>query len=289
MSASTGDKITDVRNSARPNTARVTTVRVASASSLACDSLTGWPTASKVHFVTYQVDTNGDVVAGTQLDCSGIVSANTLTNVVVIDGTDGGNAVGDYVEMLPTAAWGQDLADGLTQTLNRDGTLKDDIVENANIGALAVGTTEIAANAVTTAKLDSAITTRFSNLETPSYAYGYISAGGIGNAEGVKTLVETASSGITFNGTTRYTATIKGIYIIHAQQLINSTGAVYWGIRKNGSWYRYAWQNSIMQDMIITAMVELSIGDYIEIYQTAIAGAWQDPHSAYHLHLIKRT
>lgn len=121
MSASTTDKITDVRNSARPNTARVTTARVASASSLACDSLTGWPTASKVHFVTYQVDTNNNVISGTQLDCSGIVSANTLTNIVVIDGTDGGNSVGDIVEMLPTAAWGQDLADGLMAEHDRFG------------------------------------------------------------------------------------------------------------------------------------------------------------------------
>jgi hypothetical protein len=161
MAASVNDKITDVRNSARPNTARVTTLRVATATNLACDSLTGWPTASKVHFVTYQVDTNNNVIAGTQLDCYGIVSANTITNLTVIDGTDGGNAVGDIVEMLPTAAWAQDLADGLMASHDRDGTLKDGAVDSADVlAANVVTTTKILDDAVTAAKLaDSAVVT----------------------------------------------------------------------------------------------------------------------------------
>lgn len=160
MAASLNDKITDVRNSARPNTARVTTVRTTGASNLACDSLIGWPTASKVHFVTYQVDTNNNVIAGTQLDCYGIVSANTITNMTVVDGTDGGNSVGDYVEMLPTAAWAQDLSDGLLQTLNRDGSLQDEIVGTANLENLAVTTAKLGADAVTAAKLaDEAVVT----------------------------------------------------------------------------------------------------------------------------------
>lgn len=153
MPASINDKFTDVRNSARPNTATVSTLRVPSASNLACDSLIGWPTASKVHFVTYQTDTNNNVIAGTQLDCVGIVSANTITNLVVIDGTDGGNSVGDVVEMLPTAAWAQDLADGLMVTHDRDGSLKDDVVTTAKIAPLNVTSAELAADSVTTTKI----------------------------------------------------------------------------------------------------------------------------------------
>lgn len=124
MSAAITDKITDVRNAARPNSARATGTRAAAGVSLACDNLAGWPTASKVHFVTYQVNSSSNPVAGTQLDCSGIVSGNTIGSFTVIDGTDLGNAVGDYVEMIPTAAWGQDLSDALTSTHNRSGGLK---------------------------------------------------------------------------------------------------------------------------------------------------------------------
>jgi hypothetical protein len=127
MSASTADKITDVRNAARPNSARVTSSRSAGGVTLACDNLSGWPTASKVHFVTYKVDSNSALVAGTQLDCYGIVSGNNITSFAVVDGTDTGHAIGDYVEMLPTAAWGQDLADALITTHNRAGGLKTGI------------------------------------------------------------------------------------------------------------------------------------------------------------------
>jgi len=119
--ASTADKITDTRNAARPNSARATGTRSSGGSSLACDNLTGWPTASKVHFVTYTIDSNSNPVAGTQLDCYGIVSGNTINSFNVVDGTDNGNSVGDVVEMLPTAAWGQDLADAIEQEHDRQG------------------------------------------------------------------------------------------------------------------------------------------------------------------------
>jgi hypothetical protein len=119
--ASTGDKITDTRNAARPNSARVTSGRSAAGATLACDNLAGWPTASKVHFVTYTVDSNSNPVAGSQLDCYGIVSGNNVNSFTVVDGSDTGNSVGDYVEMLPTAAWGQDLADALTAQHTRTG------------------------------------------------------------------------------------------------------------------------------------------------------------------------
>lgn len=159
MSASINDKITDVRNSARPTSTTVTVARASAGTNLSCNSLIGWPTASKVHFVTYQTDTNNDVVAGTQLDCYGIVSGDTITNIVVLDGTDGGNAIGDKVEMLPTAGWGQDLADGLMETLERDGSLQDNIVTTAKVNNLAITTDKINTSAVTTAKIaDDAIT-----------------------------------------------------------------------------------------------------------------------------------
>lgn len=146
MSASTADQITDTRNAARPNSARVTSPRSSGGGSLACDSLAGWPTAanSKVHFVTYQITSTNAVVAGTQLDCSGIVTGNTINSMVVIDGNDEGNSVGDVVEMLPTAAWAQDLADALTHQHDRQG---NHLAIN-NTGGLTTDTATVTGNAV---------------------------------------------------------------------------------------------------------------------------------------------
>jgi hypothetical protein len=121
MAASTGDKITDARNAARPASTTVSAPRSAAGSTLSCASLTGWPTASKVHFVTYKIDSSSNPIAGTQLDCSAIVSGSDLTSFTVLDGTDTGHAIGDVVEMLPTASWGQDLADALTSQHSRTG------------------------------------------------------------------------------------------------------------------------------------------------------------------------
>jgi hypothetical protein len=120
--ASATDLITDTRNAGRPVSTTVATARASGATTLACTALTYWPTASKVHFVTYQIDSNSNPVSGTQLDCEGIVVGNSVTSLVINDGTDNGNSVGDVVEMLPTANWGQDLADALTSQHGRTGT-----------------------------------------------------------------------------------------------------------------------------------------------------------------------
>lgn len=163
--ASVNDKITDTRNAARPNSARVSAPRSVGGATLTCDSLSGWPTDSKVHFSTYQIDSNLEVVTGTQVDWYGIVSGNTVGSLTLVDGTDSGNSVGDVVEMLPTAGWGQDLADGLMVSHNRDGSLKDGAVDSADVLAADVVTTakildsnvttaKIADNAVTAAKVD---------------------------------------------------------------------------------------------------------------------------------------
>lgn len=172
--ASTSDLITDVRNSARPNSARASSGRIAGATTLSCDSLAGWPTASKVHGVTYQIDSLSNPVAGTQLDFYAIRSGNDLTSFTVVDpAVDIGNSINDVVEMLPTAAWGQDLADALTSTHNRSGGLKSSLtITNPTIttptiasfanaahthadaaGGGQVPTAGIATDAVTTAKL----------------------------------------------------------------------------------------------------------------------------------------
>lgn len=169
--ANVTDKITDTRNAARPVSTTVSSGRSAGGGTLACASLTGWPTASKLHFVTYTVDSNSNPVAGSQLDCTGIVSGSNITSFTVKDGTDTGNSIGDVVEMLPTAAWGQDLSDALTAehsrtgthaaitttSINNAGTLTQTgqatFVAGTTLPAGDIGTADIAADAVTAAKL----------------------------------------------------------------------------------------------------------------------------------------
>lgn len=116
MSAGTGDKFSDTYNAANPNVARVTSTRAAAATSLSCDNLAGWPTSTstKVHFSTYKINTSGAVVAGTQIDWTGIVTGNTIGSMVRVTGaTDNGNAVNDVVEMNPTAKWASELVNGI--------------------------------------------------------------------------------------------------------------------------------------------------------------------------------
>ena len=169
--ASNSDLITDTRNAARPNSARVTSGRTAGATTLACDNLSGWPTASKVHFVTYTLDSLSKPVTGSQLDCYGIVSGNNINSFTVVDGTDAGNLVNDVVEMLPTAAWGQGLSDWGMAQHSRTGThvgvtntggLTTDTLTVSGASTLTggttlpagdIGTADIAAGAITPEKL----------------------------------------------------------------------------------------------------------------------------------------
>lgn len=58
--------------------------------------------------------------------------ANTLTNLTVQPGyVDAGNAVGDFIECIPTSAWENSLIDGILTSLNPDGTLKTSAVQTA--------------------------------------------------------------------------------------------------------------------------------------------------------------
>lgn len=123
MPAAITDKFADTYNAANPNVARVTSTRSAAGTSLSCDNLSGWPTGTVVHFSTYQLNTSNQVVAGTQIDWVGIVSGSTIGSLTRITGaTDNGSAVGDVVEMNPTAKWASNLVNGILVGHNQDGT-----------------------------------------------------------------------------------------------------------------------------------------------------------------------
>ena len=98
MAAGINDKITKTFNSANPNVARVDTARTTGATTLSCDSLAGWPTDTAVHFSTYQINANNEVVNNTLTDWKGIVSGNSIGTLTRVAGAaDSGNDIGDVV------------------------------------------------------------------------------------------------------------------------------------------------------------------------------------------------
>lgn len=122
MAALITDKFTETTNGTRPDPTTVTSTRSAAATTLQCAALTGWPTATAVHFATYRTNAQGAKVAGSQCDWKGIVSGTQITNLTLKAGTDTGNAIGDTVVCMPTAAWADDVTEGLRVEHNVDGT-----------------------------------------------------------------------------------------------------------------------------------------------------------------------
>lgn len=152
--ASITDKITETQNGQNPRSATVTGPRSIGGLTLGCDSLTGWPTNTAIHFATYQKDSSNNKIAGTQVDWKGVVSGANINTLTRQGGaSDTGNGVGDIVEMMPTNAWGQDLASGLEQTLNSDGTLRTGIVTSSKIADGTVTGTDIASETITSANI----------------------------------------------------------------------------------------------------------------------------------------
>lgn len=128
------DKITKTMDGQNPNTTFVSNERNQGSTELQARNLDGWPEATAVHFTTYRVDAQGDVVEGTQTDWKGIVNrrTNTIVNLVAVDGSvDKGNSTGDVIEAMPTAAWANDLADALLSIHTTEGSLKDGVVPYA--------------------------------------------------------------------------------------------------------------------------------------------------------------
>ncbi len=283
--ASINDRITDVRNAARPNSARVTSPRSVAGATLSCDNLSGWPTASKVHFVTYTVDSNSKPVAGTQLDCYGIVSSNTITSFTVIDGNDSGNQVGDYVEMLPTAAWGQDLADALTAQhsrtgahvgINNTGGMTTDtltVSSGTSLPAGDIGSADIADGSITTAKLATGI--QPVTVETNPYKFSVFRTAAWNTPNNSTAKVpfdsKTFDTGTNFDvaSNNRFTAPIAGFYFLTANiGYSSSINNAYIMFYKNGSEVKRSPQlvaTNVLGNTL-TSLLQLAANDYIEVW-----------------------
>ena len=115
MAASINDLTTQGSNGTRPSPTTLTAIKNIGDSSITCSALTGWATATAVHFIIYNTDTSGNKVAGTQTDWKGIVSGSTITNLTLRAGTDQQYLVGAVVEAAPTAAWADDTYSAITQ------------------------------------------------------------------------------------------------------------------------------------------------------------------------------
>ncbi|MBH1979940.1 hypothetical protein I8H89_00290 [Candidatus Saccharibacteria bacterium] len=143
MAADINDKITDVYNGQWPEVTRVSNARSAAGTTLETENLQGWPVASSVHFTTFRLDSQGEVDYDSQIDWKGIRSGNNIISLTRVTGAaDAGSFVGDYVKMLPTVGWAQDLVAALLTNQERSGALKKVPVEDA----LQLKTTEIIAD-----------------------------------------------------------------------------------------------------------------------------------------------
>jgi hypothetical protein len=131
MASITADLLTQTTSTTRATPTTVTTVRSISGTTLQCAALTGWPTGTAVHFVTYQVDTSGNKLGSTQVDWKGIVSGTTITQLTVKGGTDNGNSIGDIVEAAPTFGWSNDVYTWGFKNHDTTGNHKDLTASNA--------------------------------------------------------------------------------------------------------------------------------------------------------------
>ena len=127
MAASASDKFQLISASGTvPNVPRVTATRSAAGTSLTVDNC-NWDTTTGKIFSTYQVNTSGDVVAGTQTIWKGVVNSSTSIGSLtrLAGASDTGNAIGDYVEIIPDSEWVNNLISGVLAQHNQDGTHSD--------------------------------------------------------------------------------------------------------------------------------------------------------------------
>lgn len=199
----------------------VKTARLAAATTLECFDLSNCNEDTPVYFMTYTktVDpVTEEVTISNQTGWKALanVSSNTFTNLTLAPGyTDVGNSAGDFVELMPTSQWADDLVDGLLVSLDQDGTLKAGAVDNA---------AALASNVVTTAKIaDSAVTSEKLNT---TVAFSAISSQSIatGTQTTVTSFTELADTGSNFAGG-KFTAPYDGIYNISGHAQFSDVGA----------------------------------------------------------------
>jgi hypothetical protein len=105
------------------NTPKVTATRSSGGTTLTVDNC-NWDQTTGKRFATFQVDTSGKVVDGTEIIWKGVVTGTTSIGSLsrVAGASDAGNAIGDYVMLLPASDWANQVVTGLLVQHNQDGT-----------------------------------------------------------------------------------------------------------------------------------------------------------------------
>lgn len=203
MAADINDKFTEATNGTRPVPTTLTSLKSIGAASISCGALTGWPTATAVHFIIYTTDVNGNKVAGSQTDWKGIVSGTTITNLTLKAGTDNGYAVGAVVQAAPTAAWADDLTEGLMVEHKQDGTHENITADSVTSAGAVSGTTVTGTSVVSTGDIQH----RSVSLETirNNFVFDFVASGGVwsGDAYG-STLAASMTAMVAYVNGRRY-------------------------------------------------------------------------------------
>lgn len=88
--------------------------------------------------------------------------------------------------------------------------------------------------------------------------------------------------GLTQTNSTTLTVITAGKYLVYAQQLVNTTGGVYFHITQNGGTVNYAYSNADdTYDVVVGALLDCAAGATIRMYYSggSVAYAWGDAHS----------
>lgn len=164
-------------NGSYPPVAEVASARAVGGSVLTCDDLSGWATATPVHFSTFTLASDGTVDTSTQTDWKGIVVGNTITEMTRLAGAaDSGNASGDKVELNPTIGWLDDLITGILVSHKQNGGLKDSVVTEDTIATGAVTSSKVAAGAISSYDKISDGVIQARNIDPIAYKYAEISS-----------------------------------------------------------------------------------------------------------------
>lgn len=117
------------------------------------------------------------------------------------------------------------------------------------------------------------------------YAYGWV---GGETAAGNSSLTNVTSDGIIVSGVTA-TIQVKGVYMIHFQQLVNYAGAFNFYIRKNDVGIARGWQSNIQKDIMASCITTCNVGDTIRFWKDlAVSNVWSDTHSSWYIVLVRR-
>lgn len=249
----------------------VKTIRSSGGSVLEAYDVSKFPTDTPAYFVTYKKTTapvTGVVSVTNLVSWKALVNtgANTLTNLTVAPGyVDAGNAVGDFIELVPTSYWENSMVDGIRTHSNPDGTLKADTVT----------TPAITDASVTPAKWTNPYS--FKAIVTTTYNTTPVAM--------TKLTFNTKSYDYNTNfstSTSAYTAPVAGVYRFNAnfQTGASPSGRMFLSFYKNGTEIQRgpdgsftAYSNSIAGDFLLAASDTMTVyyyvGDTIPVKATA--------------------